>query len=149
MNRLPGKRFTWNVRHFLLKNIECHLLQILLGALRDNSHSFTQIRFHWYQCIPFKSSPKTKRTLLLFITIKGLSNINFKASNKIEVSHCHTFIDKSNLTFTTLWANSADDKLTIFFYFFSRKIGFDISCKLSPTRQFAWMSDPIFWHFCT
>ena len=35
------------------------------------------------------------------------------------------------LTFTGLWANAADDKLVIFFLF-SRKTGFDISCKLSP-----------------
>ena len=35
------------------------------------------------------------------------------------------------LTFTILWANAADDKLTIFLLFFS-EIGFDISCNLSP-----------------
>ena len=34
-----------------------------------------------------------------------------------------------SLTFTTLWAYSADEKLIIFFLF-SQKIGFDISCKL-------------------
>ena len=32
------------------------------------------------------------------------------------------------LTFTTFWANSADDKLMIFFLF-AQEIGFDISCK--------------------
>ena len=35
------------------------------------------------------------------------------------------------VTFTTLWASSKDDKIMIFSYF-SQKIGFDISCKLSP-----------------
>ena len=35
------------------------------------------------------------------------------------------------LTFTTLWAFSADDKMMLFFLF-SQKTGFDISCKLSP-----------------
>ena len=61
--------------------------------------SFIPISLPRYQCIPFKSSPKTKSTLsLLFITIVGLSNINFKAANKIEVSHCHIFIDKRNRT---------------------------------------------------
>ena len=35
------------------------------------------------------------------------------------------------LTFTTLWAFSADDKM-MFFSCFSQKTGFDISCKLSP-----------------
>ena len=34
------------------------------------------------------------------------------------------------LTFTTLWANSADDRLLFALYF--PKIGFGISCKLSP-----------------
>ena len=34
------------------------------------------------------------------------------------------------LTFTTLWANLADDTLLIFSYFV-QKAGFDISCKLS------------------
>ena len=37
----------------------------------------------------------------------------------------------TDLTFTILWANSADDKL-IFLSYFSPKSGFDISCKLSP-----------------
>ena len=37
----------------------------------------------------------------------------------------------SLLTFATFCANSADDKLIIFFLF-SQKVGFDISCKLSP-----------------
>ena len=43
------------------------------------------------------------------------------------------------LTSTTLWINSADDKL-IFFVFFFQKMGFDISCKLSPKCQilFSW-----------
>ena len=39
--------------------------------------------------------------------------------------------------FTTVWANSVDDKLMIFFFmffffFFLKKTGFDIPCKLSP-----------------
>ena len=46
---------------------------------------------------------------------------------------------KSNpdvLTFNTLWAYSADNKLVIFFLF-SQKTGFDISCKLS-SLELAW-----------
>ena len=36
-----------------------------------------------------------------------------------------------------LWANSADYKVMIFFFlFFSQKIGFVISCKLSPKETF-------------
>ena len=39
-----------------------------------------------------------------------------------------------NLTFTTLWFNSPDNKLIIFFLFFTDTyfIGFGIPCKLSP-----------------
>ena len=36
------------------------------------------------------------------------------------------------LTFTALWANSADDKFVIFF----QKVGLDISCKLSQMETF-------------
>ena len=36
------------------------------------------------------------------------------------------------LTLTTLLANSADNKLMIFFSYFSQQTGFDISWKLSP-----------------
>ena len=39
-------------------------------------------------------------------------------------------------------ANSADDKLAIFFFDFSQLTGFDISCKLSPMHE---MSNPVFW----
>ena len=37
-------------------------------------------------------------------------------------------------TVTTLWANSADDILTILFSYFTQNVGFYISCKLSPTE---------------
>ena len=56
------------------------------------------------------------------------------------------------LTFTTLWTNSADNKLTTFFSYFSQKTGFDISCKLSPQLNFLHCGDnlhemphPVFW----
>ena len=42
----------------------------------------------------------------------------------------------SFLTFTNLWADSADDKLMIvFLFFFFQKTGFDTSCKLSPFER--------------
>ena len=48
------------------------------------------------------------------------------------------------LTFTTLWANSADAKLAIFFFFFfSPLTGFDILCKLSPGDNLHKMSNPV------
>ena len=39
------------------------------------------------------------------------------------------------LTFTTPWTHSADDRLVIFFSYFSQKTGFDFSCKLSPKEK--------------
>ena len=44
----------------------------------------------------------------------------------------------SAITFTTVWSNSANDKLVIFFYFFPRKQ--DSICKANCLlwRQFAW-----------
>ena len=36
------------------------------------------------------------------------------------------------LTFTTPWANSKDDSILKYFSCISQKIGFDISCTLSP-----------------
>ena len=48
-----------------------------------------------------------------------------------------------NLNFTTLLANSADDKL-IFFLFFQEN-NTDISCKLSPMEKIAWNVKPVFW----
>ena len=37
-----------------------------------------------------------------------------------------------SLNFTTFWANSADNILIIFLFYFSKKIVFDILCKLYP-----------------
>ena len=48
------------------------------------------------------------------------------------------------LTFTTLWANSADDKLMIFFLFF-QKIGFVISCKLSSKETICMKCQSLFY----
>ena len=42
--------------------------------------------------------------------------------------------DKEILLFTTPWADSTNDKFEEFFSYFSQKIGFDISCKLSPMK---------------
>ena len=49
------------------------------------------------------------------------------------------------LTITTLWANSADDRLMTFFLYFSQKTGFDISCKSSPIDSLHEISKPVFW----
>ena len=91
-----------------------------------------------------------------------------KISLNLKISHCFcpngifslTKIWGQNnpcysiqLTFTTLWENSADNKL--FFLFFSpensftsscklQQISFDIPCKLSPRWQYAWTVKALF-----
>ena len=49
----------------------------------------------------------------------------------------------NKLTFTTVWANSADDKLIVFFSSFSQKMGFDISCSISTADNLHEMSKPV------
>ena len=48
------------------------------------------------------------------------------------------------LTLAPLWANSANNKLIIFSYF-SQKIGFAISCKLSPEETICMKCQSLFW----
>ena len=64
----------------------------------------------------------------------------------VPMHYAHLFLDIQGLlsNFTILGANSADNTLT-FFLFFSKKIGFGISCKLSPNGDnLHEMSKPIF-----
>ena len=66
-----------------------------------------------------------------------------KSEENIAKASLNNFLNKSSvstsksvrldLTFTTLSANSADDKLT-FLLFFPRKQNLTISCKLSPLK---------------
>ena len=49
--------------------------------------------------------------------------------------------ENMELTFATLWTNSADNKLTILFSF-SPEIGLDVSCEWSHLHE---MTRPIFW----
>ena len=69
--------------------------------------------------------------------------------------HCLSISD-GNVTFSTFWANSADHKWVIFYFWFfprnwdltfqanfllAQKMGFDISCKLPPNPENG------VWHF--
>ena len=59
-----------------------------------------------------------------------------KSSLDFEITRVDCMLKKKPFclsTFTTLWANSADDRLMIFSLFF-QKIGFDSSSKLSPSN---------------
>ena len=55
----------------------------------------------------------------------------FLCAQKSLICLARSVLTSRALTFTTLWANSADDNWWYFSYF-SQKTGFDISCKLSP-----------------
>ena len=51
--------------------------------------------------------------------------------------------ERTILTFTALWANSADNKLIIFFLIFLEN-RFDISCKLSPKETICMKCQSLF-----
>ena len=55
--------------------------------------------------------PNENSKLSLPNTIEGLSDINIKVSKAIEVAHCHTGIDKSNLClcFSTIPLHYSED----------------------------------------
>ena len=48
------------------------------------------------------------------------------------------------MLYLSLLANSADDKLIMFFSYFSKKIGFDILCKLSPQETICMKCQSLF-----
>ena len=83
---------------------------------------------------------KEEKYLKAYLSYLGLWKTAFKFCTNIHRSFyiCSQSIDAFSdlshycLTFTALWANTADDKLMIFFHFFPQKIGSDLSCKLSP-----------------
>ena len=57
----------------------------------------------------------------------------------------HSLSDLFILTFNTLWANSADDNLIVFFLFFPPKKGSDIWHFMQIVSMFAWkLLDPVF-----
>ena len=55
----------------------------------------------------------------------------YTRSLKCECTHRRMQRRGRELTFNTLWTNSAHNKLMIFFSYFPQKIGCDMSCKLS------------------
>ena len=54
-----------------------------------------------------------------------------------ELCNAYTKLD-TIVTIRHAIANSADNKLMVFFSFFFQKTGSDISCKLSPYYQTGW-----------
>ena len=69
---------------------------------------------------------------------KGLQVLDSNVSYILFSRNAH------RLTFTTLWANSADDKLMIFFlFFFTRKQNLTVHRKLSGDNDLHEMSNPV------
>ena len=89
---------------------------------------------------PGSAGQGLKLIQVLFSSTTKIINSNITLSGSIipdlwEPCNITFFIVLFNLTLTSPWANSADNKLVIFFLFFpyfSQLTGFDISCKLSP-----------------
>ena len=73
---------------------------------------------------------------------KGIMYIIFTFPNTFLINSTHEFhlmCLKPLLTFTTLWANSADDKLMIFFLFFpGNRIWHFVQIVSAGWRQFVW-----------
>ena len=67
---------------------------------------------------------------------KGLQLLDSNVSYILFTRNAH------RLTFTTLWANSADDKLMIFFLFFTKKQNLTVHRKLSGDNLLE-MSNPV------
>ena len=80
-------------------------------------------------CLLFCLKPTLKQKNLL----KKEGNSFF--FSKREVKQFWQLQLHSFLTFTILLVNSADDKLMIFFSYFSQTTGFDISCKFGETGK--------------
>ena len=64
----------------------------------------------------------------------SVSGKQFRPWSDAAFAHTLGLIGHGELTFTSFLANSADDKLIFASYFFPRKIGFAILCKLSPVE---------------
>ena len=62
-------------------------------------------------------------------------NIEQVAEGRHALLHFQTWTVKVPLRSATLRANLADGRLMMFFLLFPRKIGFDISCKLSLAKE--------------
>ena len=62
-------------------------------------------------------------------------------SHMFDNMHCNSWFQYTWSNFSTIWANSADDKfIKLSLIFFSKKMGFDISCGDNLHE----MSKPIF-----
>ena len=72
----------------------------------------------------------------LFYVLTSKAECRFEKGLQVldsNVSYILFFRNAHRLTFTTLWDNSADDKLMIFFLFFTRKQNLTVHRKLSET----------------
>ena len=73
----------------------------------------------------------------MYMISNKIFNISFHAEiRKLSFSFFHKNKFRasdvsSNVTFPTLWCTTAENNLMMFFLF-SQKMGFDMSCKLSP-----------------
>ena len=70
---------------------------------------------------------------LIYFTLMSEAECRFEKGLQVLDSNVPYILFSRNahlLTFTTPWANSADDKLMIFFLFFYQKTEFDISLQI-------------------
>ena len=80
------------------------------------------------------------------LKISKLTEQNWNLHSRHQLLHdissskilTHNILHKAFFTLTMLWANSADDKLMMFFLFFPRKEDLTLHANCLPRRQFAW-----------
>ena len=113
--------------------IYCHALR-LIRVLAITLQNFTVLWAGWKK----KGSDQTVQMSKQVWASEKFSKISFHlVRSLLYFYYCcfnagsRTVVGKVESLTLNHWANSADDKLVIFSYFFL-KTGFDISCKLSP-----------------
>ena len=95
--------------------------------------------------------PEKSHTICTTLLNPFCQTKKYCTNRKKIISILHFVIEKNktkayHLTFTTLWANLAHDKLLIYFLFFQKKkTGCNISCKLSPMETICMNSHILFY----
>ena len=106
--------------HFLIAKDQRFFMRTTSTLIRPPGRTCQKVRFLKLRLRCLYVSVYTRLIWNLFIVV------NCYQKTFLITKHSST----KCLTFTPLWANSADDKLMIFFLIFP-ETGFDISCKLS------------------
>ena len=138
-NCLQWRKFAWNVKTGFLGKIRKIFQYVVCWKFYPNCSVtcymlYLHCTYHKQampSCLEPRNNSPTRQHVLLHLQLTFA---------KIAKKKKNTFI----LTFTTLWANSADDKLMIWWYFFfifPRKQDQTFHANCLHWRKFAWKSN--------